>query len=228
MKKNYYIGLISIFFILATFSSVFVSKSSIFVLNENMDNVNKKKIIIIDAGHGGMDGGAAGKTGVLEREINLQIAKKLDEVLTLAGFKTVMIRTDENDLSSEGKTIREKKRSDLQNRINTANKYPDGIFISIHQNTFTDSRYYGAQVFYNNDGSKEIAKKTQENLKMFLDKNNKREIKQIPSEILIMKNIKCQGILIECGFLSNEEEELLLLNSGYQLKIALAILKSLY
>ena len=182
------------------------------------------KTVIIDAGHGGVDGGASSCTGVLESRINLEIALKLNDLLHLLGIHTTMIRDGDYSVYTQGSTIAQKKVSDLKERVRTVNSTKNPIVISIHQNFFSDSRYSGAQVFYApTPGSQELASELQLRLKL-LDPTNRRQIKKSDG-IYFMQNILCPGILVECGFLSNPEEEALLRDTAYQAKIC-AVLAS--
>lgn len=179
--------------------------------------------VIIDAGHGGVDGGATSCTGVLESAINLQIALRLDDLFHLLGYDTSMIRTTDESVYTQGDTIAEKKISDLKQRVRMINGTDNALLVSIHQNHFSDSRYSGAQVFYaQTNGSETFAKKLQSALSRSLDPGNKRQAKR-SSGIYLMEHIECTGILVECGFLSNPEEEAKLRNAEYQKKLCCVI-----
>jgi len=175
----------------------------------------ERKTVIIDAGHGGEDGGATSCTGVLESSLNLEIAIKLNDFLHLLGLNTLMIRDGDYSVYTKGETLGEKKISDLKERVRIINSTKNAILISIHQNYFSDSKYHGAQVFYaSTNGSRELANALQDSLRR-LDTTNKRQCKMI-SGIYLLRNISCPGILVECGFLSNISEEALLRNNHYQ------------
>jgi N-acetylmuramoyl-L-alanine amidase len=180
------------------------------------------KVIIIDAGHGGRDPGAVGKTGAIEKDINLSIGKKLKGYLEENGNTCIMIREVDEGLYAE--TDSNKKNADLRNRKNMIKDNNADLLISIHLNSFPQSKYYGAQVFYHNgdEKSKRLAKIAQEELVRVLDKNNKRDEKSNNS-YYILKDNPVPSILIECGFLSNPEEEKLLQQDDYQNRIAWAI-----
>lgn len=179
--------------------------------------------VVIDAGHGGEDGGAVSVSGVTESEINLSIAKRTEQLLAFCGIKVCMTRNDEQAIHTEGNTIRERKISDLKQRVRIANSFEPAILISIHQNHYPDSQYSGAQVFYaGTNGSKEFAQNMQTVFWNALNGAEHREIKRAESAYL-MKNIRCTGILVECGFLSNEQEDYLLRSDVYQKKISCAI-----
>lgn len=179
--------------------------------------------IIIDAGHGGVDGGATSCTGVLESNLNLQIALRLNDLLHLLGYQTRMIRTEDISVYTSGTTIAQKKVSDLKERVRIINNTDKALLISIHQNIFQDSQYSGAQVFYaNTQGSAELAKSLQNNFRNTLDPSNQRHEKK-SSGVYLMEHINCTGILVECGFLSNPVEEAKLRDEDYQKKISAVI-----
>ena len=181
--------------------------------------------IIIDPGHGGVDGGAVGVTGAREAEINLSISRKLRQILALCGVSAVMTRTDENALEApEADTIAAKKVTDIKNRVALINGVENGLLVSIHQNMFSQSRYTGAQVFWApTAGSQELAEYTQEVLRRTLAPDNHRMAKPVAESIYLMNHIQCTGMLVECGFLSNPGEEALLQQDGYQTRVAAAI-----
>lgn len=181
--------------------------------------------LIIDAGHGGADGGAVSLTGIKESEINLDIAQKLELIMVFFGERPVLTRNSENlNYSDKAETIREKKAEDQNGRIQLINSVENAILISIHQNTFPSGEPSGAQVLYSpTAGSKEFAVYMQQLLINTLNTKNRRTATEIPDNILLMTHIKCPGILIECGFLSNAAEEQLLRTDTYKLKIAAVI-----
>lgn len=172
--------------------------------------------VIIDAGHGGIDGGATSCTGVLESQINLEIATRLNDLMHLLGIRTYMIRTDARSVHTQGETIATKKISDLKERVRIANSLDNAYMISIHQNFFADSRYHGAQVFYSNQvNSKALATELQNMLNMHLCPLGKRSI-QKGEGIYLLEKIRCCGVMVECGFLSNPVEEARLRSKEYQ------------
>lgn len=181
--------------------------------------------IVIDAGHGGEDGGAVSVTGALESQINLAIACKLEDILAFYGKRCEMLRREDISLhDANASTIREKKVSDLHNRVDRVEAAAPKRLVSIHQNTYPQSRYHGAQVFYaNTAGSEAIAKHVQTTLAACLDPDNTREAKLIPDTVYLMNHITCPAILVECGFLTNPQEEALLRQDGYQRKLAAAL-----
>ena len=180
--------------------------------------------IILDAGHGGEDGGAIGISGSKEKDINLKIVLKLKQKLNDTGFNVIMTRDKDVMLCPENQK-KKKKITDLKNRVNIANDNKQGIFISIHMNHYEDRIQKGAQIFYskNHPLSEEIAKNLQAEFKSTVDGNNKRDIKPAGSDIYILDKINAPAVLIECGFISNPTEEQLLNNESYQDKIVEAI-----
>ena len=188
-------------------------------------NLLGSETVVIDAGHGGDDGGAVSFSGAIESLINLSIAQRLDLIMGFYGINTLMLRNSDISLhSSDAHTIREKKISDLHNRVNIIESLDNPVVISIHQNTFTDERYHGAQVFYaNGDLSLPFAKITQDVLREALDPENTRKPTAVPNSVYIMKHITCKAILVECGFLSNPQEDALLQSSEHQIKLAAAL-----
>ena len=183
--------------------------------------------VIIDPGHGGIDGGASTAAGVLESNINLQIGQKLNDLLQLLGVRTLMTRTADISLHTEGERIAQKKVSDLKNRVRLVNSTANVILVSIHQNYYPVPKYSGAQVFYAKTAdSKELATQLQNALKENLDKSNMRKSKAATS-VYLMDKVNCIGVLVECGFLSNPDEAQLLCDDSYQNKISCVIASSL-
>lgn len=180
--------------------------------------------VILDAGHGGEDGGASTADGVLESGINLEIALRLRDLLAFAGVDTQMIRdTDTAVYSGDCRTISQKKVSDLKNRVSMVNTVENGLLVSIHQNYFEQTKYCGAQVFFaKTDGSKALAERIQQSLRENVDAANHRQCKPSQS-VYLMEHIECTGVLIECGFLSNYEEAKRLQTDAYQKKLSAAI-----
>ena len=185
--------------------------------------IERKHHIVIDAGHGGIDGGATSCTGVLESNINLEIALRLEDMLHLMGYDTVMIRRTDESIYTQGNTIASQKVSDLKERVRIINETPGAILVSLHQNTFQDSKYRGAQVFYGNEEqSRKLAQVMQENIITHLNRNSQRKSKAAKG-VYLMEHITCPGILIECGFLTNPEEEALLRDQVYQRKLCAVV-----
>lgn len=185
--------------------------------------------LVIDPGHGGEDGGAVSLTGAAESQINLSIARKLEDLLALYGTMPVMLRREDVSLhDKDAKTLREKKVSDLHNRVAMIRETEEPVLLSIHQNSYPEARYHGAQVFYApTTGSRELAEHLQEVLIAGLDPDNRRTAKLIPDSIYLMNHITCPAVLVECGFLTNPNEEALLQQDSYQRRIALSLTSAL-
>lgn len=181
--------------------------------------------IILDAGHGSPDGGAESQSGVLESDLNLEIVLKLQELLEQSGSVVILTRSDENGIYDENKkTIREKKVSDMKNRVEISKTSEAEIFVSIHLNKIAEDKYSGYQTFYqkNSEDSKMLAEFIQENLNYSIQKKNKREIQPLSGKY-IMDNVKIPTVTVECGFLSNPEETKALQTEEYQERLAWGI-----
>ena len=181
--------------------------------------------LILDAGHGGEDGGASSASGHKESDINLSIVLKLEALLAFLGTDTVLTRSEDISIHDSGcNTLREKKVSDLKNRVLMVQNTPNAMLISVHQNAFTDPKYQGAQVFYGiGDLSCQWGNCTQELIRAVLDPENTRKAALIPERVYLFSHIDCPAILVECGFLSNGEEASLLLTDVYQRKLAITL-----
>ena len=181
-----------------------------------------EKQLILDAGHGGEVGGAVSLSGVTESGVNLSITLKLDQLLGFYGVCPILLR--ETDISlhdPEADTLRKKKVSDLRNRVAAIESVENAVLLSIHQNTFSNAAYHGAQTFYRaGEESKALAQLMQETLRDGADPENRRTPTKIPDSIYLMKHITCPAVLVECGFLSNPSEEAKLRNDGYQTRLA--------
>lgn len=191
------------------------------VLNVFSSN-NKEFKIVVDAGHGGFDPGKVGVNGKLEKDINLAIAKKLKAYLEYSGAEVVMTREDDVGLYNE--YSKNKKRDDMNRRKEIINTCGADIMVSIHQNSFVQEKYKGAQVFYfaKSEEGKKLAGCIQQGIKTFVDKENNRQVKDSNS-YFVLKQTKIPSVIVECGFLSNYEEAELLSKEDYQDKIAWAI-----
>lgn len=200
-------------------ASAFVTNKAINVYSEN-EQFKKRTCVIIDAGHGGVDGGAVSCTGVEESQINLEIALRLNDLMHLLGIQTYMIRTEDVSIYTSGNSIAAKKVSDLKERVRIINQTPNALLISVHQNYFQDSRYSGSQVFYYQDAS--LARQLQTALVQTMKPESKRKAKKADG-VYLMQNINCPAALIECGFLSNPVEEAQLRDPEYQKKLCCVI-----
>lgn len=226
--KRIFVGLISLLtvivccFLLAriTYETHFVS----------VGTENKGLYFIVDAGHGGMDGGTSAADGTMEKDINLSISRKLNSLLIASGYKTVMLRNDDaligdNSLS----TIRARKVSDIRKRLEIAESYPESILISIHQNYYSVPKYSGTQVFYSTNSPKSIilAQSIQDSVVNKLQPDNNRKIKPIGSNIYLLYNCTIPAVMVECGFLSNKNEAEMLKTDSYQTQMALSIMQGI-
>lgn len=187
-----------------------------------------QKVILIDPGHGGIDGGAESKSGTVEKNINLSISIKLRDRLKSMGYNVKMTREQDNGLYTNDGSINKKKIEDLNNRCTIKRESNCDVFISIHQNSFTESCYYGSQVWYSkSEDSEKLAHIIQENLRRDLDKKNKRIEKPAGNSYKILRcYFTIPSVIVECGFLTNAEEEKRLTNDEYQNKIADSLAKS--
>lgn len=193
-----------------------ISKAYYFDTQPTFSMPVSKKVIVIDAGHGGFDPGKVSKDNTLEKDINLSISKKLQNYLEQSGSFVLNTRVDDSALSNT-------KRQDLSERKKLANEEGTDLFISIHQNSFPKESVKGAQVFYYGDSEKSeaLAKSIQNRLKE-LDSSNNREAKA-NKEYYLLKKTSVPSIIIECGFLSSPEEKNKLISEEYQEKLAWAI-----
>lgn len=211
-------GLMAAAFVLC----VLMGNKAVTTLSENRP-VQRQVCIVIDPGHGGEDGGAVSCSGIPESSYNLEISQKLNALLNLLGYHTEMIRTSDISVYTKGETLAQKKASDLKERVNRINVLDQAVLLSIHQNHYPDERYSGAQVFYaNTEGSSELAQHLQAAFVSTLNPGSHRQAKKA-SGIYIMEHIRCPGVLIECGFLSNHAEEAKLRNPDYQKKLCCVI-----
>lgn len=183
------------------------------------------QILVLDAGHGGEDGGAVSVSGVAESGINLAIVLKIDALAGLYGVPVVLTRTEDISLADDAAaTLKERKRSDLYNRVALVNETPNACLLSIHQNNYTSSAVSGAQVFYRNtEEGKTWAVLTQSALREAIDPENDRIATQIPDSVYLLNHVTCPAILVECGFLSNPEEDQLLQSNAYQSSLAATV-----
>lgn len=187
--------------------------------------VGKYPTVVIDAGHGGFDGGAVSENGILEKDINLDISLRLASLFELSDIPCVLTRDSDTELVSNYNGSKSRKRGDLMARAEICESVENAVFISIHQNKFPSSRYRGLQVFYsrNNRDSELLARSIKESNCSLIDGENKRDIKPSGSEIYLLDRIKAPAVLVECGFLSNSAEAQLLSDKEYQKKLALML-----
>lgn len=208
--------------ILGVLTGAQAASQTVTVLAER-EPVSRKHCIVIDAGHGGEDGGAISCTGKTESGYNLAISLRLRDLMHLLGYDTRMIRTKDTAVYTKGETIAQKKASDLKERARIVSETEGAILLSIHQNQFPEGRYSGAQVFYAQTvGSDVLAKDLQDAFVSSVNPGSNRKSKK-SSGVYLMEHISCTGILIECGFLSNPEEERKLGTPEYQKKLCCII-----
>ena len=184
-----------------------------------------EKVVVLDAGHGKPDEGAQGVEGVTEEKTNLEIALKLQKLLEESGATVILTRSDENAIYDLDKTtLREMKVSDIKNRVKIGNESSADIFVSIHLNKIPQQQYDGWQTFYNvksTEGQK-LAVSIQNSLNTAIQKENNRVAKSIDN-VYIVKHVEIPITIVECGFLSNPEEEQKLLNDEYQNRLSWGI-----
>ena len=182
--------------------------------------------VVIDPGHGGEDGGAVSPGGVAEGQINLAVSLRVSDLLRFAGERTRLTRSEDVTICDEGlDTMRQRKSSDLKNRVKLVEATENAVLLSIHQNSLPSSPVtHGAQVFWNRrEGAEVLAESIQNALNANVNAGNEKRPRQIPDSIYLMKNITAPGVLVECGFLSNPPETERLQDPAYQLRLAAAI-----
>jgi len=191
--------------------------------------IQRQPTFILDAGHGGVDGGALSLSGEKESVINLEITLCMEQMLVLMGESPLLLRREDVSLhDNSAVTIREKKVSDLKNRATAVNANHTATLVSIHQNSFPESKYAGSQVFYaSTGGSKELAADIQNALRTYLQQENTRQEKLVSDNIYLLNHVENCAVLIECGFLSNPEEEKLLQQADYQKQLSLVLVSAL-
>ena len=194
----------------------------------NVFNTNQVDVII-DAGHGDPDGGAIATDNTHEADLNLQIALKIYNELKQRNINCILTRTDSNGIYTKGDSIHSKKVSDIRNRIEIANKNNQALFLSIHMNTYSSSEVCGAQVFYKNTGvaSKEIAYEIQNAINVKFQPNNVKKTKIIPSNVYLFNHIENECVLIECGFLTNEDDLKKIKSEAYQTDFSKSIAETI-
>lgn len=186
------------------------------ISTEVISTYTTNRTVIIDAGHGGTDPGAIGKSNSLEKDINLNIALKLQQFVEQSGGVVLMTRVEDEEMGKN-------KREDMKLRKKLREENSGDIFVSIHLNSFPQSSCKGAQTFYANDEeSKRLAEKIQKNMVDLLSNDNSRVAKKL-TDVYLLKKVNIPSVIVECGFLSNSEEEKLLQDEKYQSKIAMAI-----
>ncbi len=225
MKRIYICILILVLCICGVFTGIIANKN-VYATSVSSDNLSGNyPTIIIDAGHGGEDGGASSESGQLEKDINLYISLTLEKLLQQGGFSVKMIRN--NDISihdGTANTTRERKVSDIQNRVKITNSDKNNILVSIHQNHFTESQYFGTQVFYskNNEKSSVLAESIRTAVTSLLQPENNRKCKEADN-VYLLDHVNVPAVIVECGFLSNPDEAYKLSQSEYKNNLAYTI-----
>jgi N-acetylmuramoyl-L-alanine amidase len=199
-------------------------------LTAGSDALDTRPVLIFDPGHGGIDSGCSTPDGAPEDAINLNIAKTLSDIATLYGYDSELTRETDKSIYDKGVTgYRNQKISDMDNRLEIFNKYDNAVCLSIHQNTFRDPQYKGAQIFYadTNDQNELFAQTMQDKFASTIQPYNDREIKLCGDDLFLCYYCENPTIMIECGFLSNPEEAANLTNPAYQRDVAYAIFSGL-
>jgi len=192
------------------------------VLTVNKTPQKKRQVIVIDPGHGGPDNGASGINGIAEKNINLEVSKKLGEILSIMDFDVKFTRSEDISPGNSDKFI---KRNDLLYRVEFTRGFEEPLFVSIHMNKFGIEKYSGTQVFFskNNPSSEILAIKIQRTIRRLIQQHNHREVKKAGSSIFILDRLETPAALVECGFLSNVAESQLLSQDDYQKKLAFCL-----
>lgn len=217
---------LSFIFVFYSLAWMIYRESAVFPVMNTPQDVGH--VFVIDAGHGGGDGGASSDGGILEKNINLQISLRMSAVLKTLGIPHVLTRSEDVMLDCEPSTAGRKMR-DLKGRIQTAQKYPNCTFVSIHQNKFPQKKYSGLQVYYskNHPSSSVVANSIQSAVRLYLQSDNTRQTKQATSAIYVLDRLQCPAVLVECGFLSNDNEARLLVSEEYQKKLSAVLCAAL-
>lgn len=223
--KRFTVSLIALFLVLCSVFILFSFRNNSEV--NTSSTVDSDFFVIIDAGHGGEDGGTSSEDGTLEKDVNLSIARILEAMLNSAGYKTVMTRKADEQLGDTSlKTIRQRKISDIKERLRLTEVNVNSILVSIHQNHYSSSLYSGSQVFYssNSDYSKILADSIQSSIVKNIQPDNNRAIKPVGTNIYLLYNCKLPAVMVECGFMSNYEETEKLKQNDYQKQLAFSIM----
>ena len=192
----------------------------------NKDTAALPKTVILDAGHGGEDGGASSADGLLEKDLNLALALTMRDILTANGIDVILTRETDTLLYDRNVDFQgRKKMLDMAVRLKIANETPDAVFVSLHMNTYPHPSCQGVQVWYseNNDDSNELAKAIHSTTKELLQPENDRPVKRSGSSIYLLHHLECPAVLVECGFLSSPEEAALLASESYRQQLALTL-----
>lgn len=226
MKKALII-LFSGFLLIAVCINISYKIDDVMIKTVGINNVQTRKTVIIDPGHGGIDVGTVGIDGSLEKNINLSISLDLYDYLMVSGINTVLTRDGDYEVYKAGE---KRTKSDLYNRMDFINSIPDSILISIHQNHFENEAEWGTQVWYspNDEVSPTIADKILNSVKKNIQPENKRENKVSDNSYYILFKAQKPSVMVECGFVSNKDENNKLQNKEYQKDMAYSILAGIY
>lgn len=220
------ISLIILVVVLGVFTFAYQEEKQKIEIQEYVTSIPvSDKVVILDAGHGYPDKGAESKNGTTESDINLAITLKVQNLLEQSGCVVLLTRSDENGIYSlDSKTLKEKKVSDIKNRVKIGNNSSADIFVSIHLNKIPQEQYYGWQCFYKkeNENSKKLAENIQNSLNESIEKENKREALSITNKYIV-EHVEIPLSIVECGFLSNSQEEKELKDDEYQNRLAWGI-----
>ena len=216
---------LELFLLLLILAGIFALNKKIWKATTSDDVKAVGEVVVVDAGHGGEDPGKVGADGELEKDINLKIAKKVKKRLEEKGISVIMTR--ERDEMLNGKSVDNKKREDMEERVRLINEAVPHLAVSIHQNSYEDSNVSGPQVFYYSESleGEKMAVKIQNELHK-INENKKRQAKANDSYYLLRRT-EVPTVIVECGFLSNREEAMLLVSEDYQNEIANAIVRGI-
>lgn len=223
MKKSKTLrDILCYFAVSAALVSVGIPASHVLLASSAPAEANSRFTVIIDAGHGGFDGGAVADDGTLEKDLNLSVSKKLEALFLSAGANVIMTRSE--DASLEGDAASHKKAADLRARVKIGEDHPGALFLSVHMNKFPIKKYSGLQVYYaKTPGSRELAENIQKTVSGNLQKENTRAVKPADSSIYVLENARTAAVLVECGFLSCDDELAMLKDNEYQKSLAACI-----
>jgi N-acetylmuramoyl-L-alanine amidase len=226
--RNRLLFIILLVFSLLTAVGISLASMPVFA-NATPAEEDQRKIILIDPGHGGIDGGAASRKGTVEKDLNLKISLKLRDKLKEEGYVVLLTREEDKGLYNNTESVQKMKLEDLNNRCKIKRDSNCDVFISIHQNHFPQIKYYGAQVWYSrSDNSQRLGHIIQRNLRNDLSNGNQREEKCSGNDYKILRcYLNIPSVIVECGFLSNPREEVQLKDDNYQDIIAESLAKSI-
>ncbi len=230
MKKMWFISLICFLSFLIVLLIAIGFTMLIQTHNASIQAKNDEFVVVLDCGHGGPDGGAVAADGTVEKDINLRLGFQLRELLTSYGYKVVMTRDkDEFICDDHNASLREQNISDLHNRLDIAENYPNSIFVSLHMNKFTEEDSWGSQLFYSpkNKKSEALAELIRNRLLADAQKGNDRALKEMDDSVYIIYNATHPALLLECGFLSNIKEREKFKNNAYRSKFVYDIFEGI-